>query len=1116
MDSPSPSRRGCARAPLSILCIWLLRLVVILLFQSDIADAQRIGPSLSDQIFLLRGGAPVPENGSVALVPVVRLCQIAWGGSDVGTAAAAVAIAEFPRYAAMYPNISWEYSLLSKNGNLNDPDLAGAVLTATRCDAFLGPSTSQQSVVIAPLVDKVWVSDTATSTELSNKDSFPTFSRVASTALSLGSALAAFCTARGWRTAAVIVSDEAYGKAVGNAFSDGLLRQGGKIAYSQAVPVADEGEFVNALVKVRESGTRLVLLASLLAEPSVDAVVATGMHETHVFLLGESLCSSTYVRERLVGAICAQFFLNSTEYSHLVATMRSIPEAEFAFLSSPPLDLAPWDIRSVSINSALTSDALHFLMQGFSTLFEVKSAMNLTYFSALSTSTKLSWFRRNVTVWGYSGDVELDARGDRVGSFLEVVNLQPNATAQQLALWSSSASGKSTLELTLAPETPLFWMNSLIRRAEPSFLRNEQESEILINPAVILAICVGGFFVLVIIGVAVRLKFASAEKQRRAVRSGSSWKLIGSLTLRLATSAARVVTVYIVATAVPAPSDLFLGFYVALIAVGFGVSMYEVQILVRFFHVVLGDEELTDAECLSWAHRQAKAHVLNLLADDVPMLVLGSVALLNAFNWFILGNVMLCSFIVGIQLPVFGTFLRLLGQEDADQVELATLPSTDAYPGEFQPMPDFAASLRVSLTRKPTTVDDVLHSKTEPKRPQPEGSIGNPLARTSGVLLPIPSICVEGEEGAAAASLSGSNPHLTLNAGRQPSPKPQAGATSNNSVAAAPPGLEWMLSTPSLRAITPEKDQEEDDWRGPALDSFAVEDLVSFEQRLKTSNPGRWNRILAKADEDAVSFESMRFSKLIFYAVYVPHLNHRMTTESSSDLKGMGGRGSNRGLGDESFDADTSKSFHRSPHPSGNNLTACPGPHGQSQNRDAAVNGGIEPSKLQARASHTPSPDDPVKATDDNSEMRWNVFPLGAGGDLPGRSGDQGNNSCVVDSTNQKITSNSDQLDGGPLGGTALAWDDWAESSDSATASPQPIMGEDEPASRCMVTADPLEETNEDEDAGSLRAGSSFSPKPPAREDGSASDISTGTPQSVSLERRADEGRQQQSIPPWH
>jgi hypothetical protein len=148
----------------------------------------------------------------VADKPLVTLCHIAWGLRPHGVSCAAHTSFAVSYFADEVPNITFQLQVLSVSGNSNTKDVVRSVLAAPNsCDAFLGPTTSGLSIAVNPFISAPWISDTASSVDLSNKAVYPWFSRTIPRDDAAGSAIAALSVALGWKTANVICSDESYG-----------------------------------------------------------------------------------------------------------------------------------------------------------------------------------------------------------------------------------------------------------------------------------------------------------------------------------------------------------------------------------------------------------------------------------------------------------------------------------------------------------------------------------------------------------------------------------------------------------------------------------------------------------------------------------------------------------------------------------------------------------------------------------------------------------------------------------------------------------------------------------------------------------------------------------------
>jgi hypothetical protein len=378
-------------------------------------------------------------------------------------------------------------------------------------------------------------------------------------------------------------------------------------------------------------------------------------------------------------------------------------------------------------------------------------------------------------------------------------------------------------------------MNESIPGPAPSWSRHEGRV-FVVDPLVLIGSAIAACLVVIVSVAAIRLQCSSDEAKFRALRSGASWALIGGLTVRLADSVADIVSFITVVLRDPPESVTFLGFYGALIILGVIVSFLEIQYMIRCFHVTLLDDELTELETVQWRLRLKRSHLMNVFADDLPMLIISAVALQSAFNWLVLVNMIFSCVLVGMSFDLVLEVARIAIEHDEQRSTAAA-----EVAGESQ------SPLSIKSVSTPT-------------------SAATSKKRFSEAPLPL-------------------NPFLGINGsrGRVSQMMPSAAGTGGLRRVKTIFALDYRTKKPpSMSRIGPQdnapgtSDVEDDAADDAEPDEMQIERLVST---LDLLAPDHVRVALAKADEDAVWISSMDFSSEIFYAVFLQRLKCRLLAQ---------------------------------------------------------------------------------------------------------------------------------------------------------------------------------------------------------------------------------------------
>lgn len=567
----------------------------------------------------------------VADKPLVTLCHIAWGLRPHGVSCAAHTSFAVSYFADEVPNITFQLQILSVSGNANTKDVVRSVLAApTSCDAFLGPTTSGLSIAVNPFIAVPWISDTASSVDLSNKAVYPWFSRTIPRDDAAGSAIAALSVALGWKTANVVCSDESYGRSISSGFTSAFRKLGGAIAVSRCISTFNNVTSAEALQGiVSQSASKIILIAanSVGADPIVQAAVTMGLHRTHIFLLTDVNCGRTDVTKQLPGALCVAFLTDQQRFAVYKQAFLDNLSSISANLYDPTLNLGlpQVDLANIIPNSALSVDSARYLMSGFHSLYR-KLAWNATAFNETvknQRQTVLRWMRSNSSLLGLTGPFLLSEVGDRIGASMAFVNIQPNETIgpQQVVFGSWNEVDGTTL--SNVSQTGLYWLGTGFGPIPKDIDPDSNTASISV---LIIVVFVVVLILLVIVGIIIKARKRIRELLERLDHSGGSITALGALLLYLADTVTDGIAAYFAFTTKQIPHSLAIAAVVCA-SVGF------VTVVLRFFWVLLVSyrlmtEDLTAQEISAYRTKMNQWRVLCSFIEDLPMIGVG-VALLQ-------------------------------------------------------------------------------------------------------------------------------------------------------------------------------------------------------------------------------------------------------------------------------------------------------------------------------------------------------------------------------------------------------------------------------------------------------------------------------------------------------
>lgn len=220
-------------------------------------------------------------------------------------------------YASAYPAFNWQFRFIGGPA-LNLRSFSAAWLqNGSGCDALLGPGFSGLATGISSIVNVPWLDWSATSTELSDKSNFPTFSRVAPTDDVGGMLLVQAVATFGWKQVNIFCVDTPYGRSVTSGVSEAMLAIGGLVEIARCLPSGAAGAAVNAVIDgLLAAQSRLVVLAMSPDDVTYTTFVALihsrKLENEFVFLFSEGFCSSNIDSFlRMPGAFCVTYAVDT-------------------------------------------------------------------------------------------------------------------------------------------------------------------------------------------------------------------------------------------------------------------------------------------------------------------------------------------------------------------------------------------------------------------------------------------------------------------------------------------------------------------------------------------------------------------------------------------------------------------------------------------------------------------------------------------------------------------------------------------------------------------------------------------------------------------------------------
>ena len=336
-------------------------------------------------------------------------------------------------YASEYPNLNVSTRLIGQyeaTGTTARTLTRSFIINGSDCDMLIGPGASGIAVTMNPVMDQLWVDYSATAVELSEKVDYPYFNRVAPSDAQSAEAMVLWYKRLGWKYANVICADNAYGRSVSNGFAAAFRASGGVVGLSTCVSQNADVTVLNGLVQqLIASGIRNVFVGMTSTDAAftsyIAAAVAAQAHRFFTTAFSESPCSNNAPLWRwLPGSFCGTYNLDAATLTpFLTAYARrdtSETDAQFAKLGWPTNSFSR---NATGIFQAFAADAARFALLSYSRFVSSKQRRP-------ANASEIALYARAQTVIGgcLTGDVVLNAKGDRAASNMYILGVQPDSS----------------------------------------------------------------------------------------------------------------------------------------------------------------------------------------------------------------------------------------------------------------------------------------------------------------------------------------------------------------------------------------------------------------------------------------------------------------------------------------------------------------------------------------------------------------------------------------------------------------------------------------------------------------------------------------------------------------
>ena len=523
--------------------------------------------------------------------------------------------------APQFPEYNWQYKFLGGTSQTPRDYTAIWIGNGTGCNALLGPGFSSLALAISPVVNVPWLDWSATSTQLSDNVSNPTFSRVIPTDAIGAHMIVAVVTNLGWRSISILCVEGAYGNSVAAGLSDALAQVGGNVEISRCVSATATVTEVNMAVdQLLKANTRVIALAmnsNAVAFPLFKArLFALGVQNDVTLLFSESFCSKNVPDFYLFpGSFCATYAVNATLSDPFEAQFASRDfTTDYNDLLALGYNSSNQNFTSYNVFSAFAHDAVQQMMTAL-----------VTYPN--SSSRNIFAHLRSITTNGFTGKVQLSGN-DRITASGIVHSVQADGTTARIG---QILSGNFTPSSLLLSQGVLVRGSYYSLGSVPSELRRlPSMSTTESAPAVSTNTLVAVLLLIVVVALIGFLGNRLRHSKRFKALMRSGLPLVGLRVLILA--GALVLYCSSVFTVVSSNSANigFVGAYIAITAVGGCVTIVEATTLVRYFLLqASAKDELPDEVVTEWTDFIGLMSAVSLGLKDLPQISLSFAAVVQ-------------------------------------------------------------------------------------------------------------------------------------------------------------------------------------------------------------------------------------------------------------------------------------------------------------------------------------------------------------------------------------------------------------------------------------------------------------------------------------------------------
>jgi hypothetical protein len=515
--------------------------------------------------------------------------------------------------APKFPQHNWSYKFL---GGVNATPREYTALwlrEGPRCNALLGPGFSSLALGMSPIVNVPWLEWSATSTQLSDISTNPTFNRVIPTDVIGARMIVSLFAKLKWKTTGILCVDGAYGNSVTSGIVDAMNSIGGSVEYTRCVGSASTlDDMRKAMSVITGANSRnLVIAMNSNAAPFQhfkSLFFEYNLQNEVTLFFSESFCSK-HVPDFFLfpGSFCATYSLNSTlddAYNALFIGRNTSEDA--ADLVALGYDLNTVNLIGKDVFSAFAHDAVLHMMTAITTF-------------PGSSSPSIYAHLRSITSHGLTGLISLSG-ADRVSADGKVLNVLSDGTVKNIGLvtgpnltFSSSASQL----LIRGDQHGLDNPPPELRRAISAASQDSIENLIVLFVVIV---------VLLVFGLLCYRLYRS-KRFKRLVQSG-----IGMVALRVVILSGAIIlyffSAYTIIDANVQNSGVAAAHIILTIVGGF-VTIVEIVTLSKYFALQISTSDVPDDVERWWQTLLTRIQLSSIVLKDLPQIGLSFAAVVQ-------------------------------------------------------------------------------------------------------------------------------------------------------------------------------------------------------------------------------------------------------------------------------------------------------------------------------------------------------------------------------------------------------------------------------------------------------------------------------------------------------